>query len=66
MRIRKLIQTTVAPATHDELKKRSKAAEIPLGVLLDDAWQFYVGNPSPLAKARRTMVFTDAPVKRAA
>ena len=66
MRIRKLIQTTIAPETDADLRKRAKEANIPLGVLLDDAWLFFKGTPTPLTLARREMVFPSGSKKRAA
>lgn len=65
MRIRKLIQTTIAPETDADIRKRAKESNVPLGVLLDDAWLFFKGTPTPMTLARREMIFP-AKVKRAA
>lgn len=66
MRIRPLIHTTVAPDFEGEIKRISKEQKIPLGTLLEDAWMFFKGTPTPLTLARREMVFPSGSKKRAA
>jgi hypothetical protein len=62
-RIRKHLNTTIAPSIHDDLRGKSEAAEIPIGTLLEDAWLFFKGTPTPLTLARRQMLFGEVPAK---
>jgi hypothetical protein len=66
-RIRKHLNTTLAPAIHDELKSNAKDQGVPVATLIEDAWQFFKGTPTPLTLARRQMLFGDVkPAKKAA
>lgn len=65
MRIRKPLTTTLAPLVLDELNKKRDELQIPVGTLLEDAWLFFKGTPTPLTLARREMLFP-AKVKRVA
>ena len=67
-RHRKPINTTIDPATADEIRAKSDATKIPIGTLLEDAWLMLKGEPTPMTLARRQMLFGEpaAKVKRAA
>lgn len=63
MRIRKLLNTTIDPDVHSELRQRSEESKIPMGTLLEDAWLTFKGTPTPLSTARRQMLFGEATIK---
>lgn len=67
-RIRKHLNTTLAPSIHSELKNKAESQNVPVATLIEDAWLFFKGEPTPLTLARRQMLFGDsaAKVKRAA
>lgn len=66
-RIRKPLNTTVDQTFADDLRGRAEASRVPIGTLLEDAWLFFKGTPTPLTLARRQMLFGEAkPTKKAA
>ena len=66
MRIREQIATTVDPTISGEMRAKAKSMKVPLGTLLEDAWLYFKGEPTPLTLARRQMVFPEPAKKRAA
>jgi len=67
-RIRKPLNTTVAPAFLKEVREKSESMNVPIGTLIEDAWAFAKGTANPVSVARLQMVFAKAPApaKRAA
>lgn len=48
------------------MQSKSKNTKIPMGTLLEDAWLFFKGEPTPLTLARRTMLFSVVPKNKQA
>jgi hypothetical protein len=65
-RIRKPLNTTVAPDFLKEVREKSELLDIPIGTLLEDAWTVARGDANPVSVARLQMVFASKPQKRAA